>query len=149
MRYASLQNLPSDSFKRLVGIAPDLFIEQLTVLEQAERAKRKSGRPSPLSLADQLLLTLGYWREYRTLFHLGVTYGVHESTAQRIVTRTAQRLLAAQALDRVRLAATEVLAADAVVIVDASESPIERPKKTRRLLPWEEAHAHTKVSTRD
>lgn len=71
MRYASLQNLPSDSFKRLVGIAPDLFLEQLTVLEQAERTKRKSGRPSPLNLADQFLLTLGYWREYRTLFHLG------------------------------------------------------------------------------
>ncbi|QLQ32223.1 MAG: transposase family protein [Candidatus Thiothrix singaporensis] len=51
-----------------------------------------------MSLADQLLLTLGYWREYRTLFHLGVAYGVHESTAQRIVTRTEQRLLAAQAL---------------------------------------------------
>ncbi|QLQ32182.1 MAG: transposase family protein [Candidatus Thiothrix singaporensis] len=71
MRYISLQSLPPEAFKRLVGIPPDLFREQLAVLEQAERAKRKSGRPSPLSLADQLLLTLGYWREYRTLFHLG------------------------------------------------------------------------------
>lgn len=131
MRYDSLQHLPPDAFKRLVGIPPDLFKEQLAVLEQAERAKRKSGRPSPLSLADQLLLTLSYWREYRTLFHLGVTYGVHESTAQRIVTRTEQRLLAANELDRVQRAATETLAADAVVIVDASESPIERPKKNQ------------------
>ncbi|QLQ32181.1 MAG: hypothetical protein HZT40_11970 [Candidatus Thiothrix singaporensis] len=62
---------------------------------------------------------------------------MHESTAQRIVTRTEQRLLAADALDRVRLAATESLAAGAVVVVDASESPIERPQKTRRLLQWE------------
>lgn len=131
MRYINLHSLPADAFKRLVGIPPDLFAEQLTVLEQAERAKCKSGRPSPLSLADQLLLTLGYWREYRTLFHLGMTYGVHESTAQRIVIRTEQRLLAADALDRVRLAATESLATDAVVIVDASESPIERPKKNK------------------
>lgn len=131
MRYTNLQSLPPDAFKRLVGIPPDLFTEQLTVLEQAERVKRKSGRPSALSLADQFLLTLGYWREYRTLFHLGVTYGVHESTAQRIVTRTEQRLLAADALEQVRLAATENPAAEAVVIVDASESPIERPKKNK------------------
>ncbi|MEZ5448334.1 MAG: transposase family protein [Thiolinea sp.] len=62
-----------DAFKRLVGIPTLLFTELLAALEQAERAKLKPGRPSPLSLADQLLLTLGYWREYRTLFHLGVT----------------------------------------------------------------------------
>ncbi|QLQ30718.1 MAG: transposase family protein [Candidatus Thiothrix singaporensis] len=147
MRYVSLQNLPPDAFKRLVGIPPDLFAEQLMVLEQAERAKRKPGRPSPLSLADQLLLTLGYWREYRTLFHLGVAYGVHESTAQRIVTRTEQRLLAAQA-DRERLAATENLAADTVVVVDASESPIERPKKQGDFYSGK-THAHAKVPTCD
>lgn len=83
------------------------------------------------------------------LFHLGMTYRVHESTAQRIVIRTEQRLLAADALDRVRLVSTESLATEAVVIVDASESPIELPKKTRRLLQWEKTYAHAKVPARD
>ncbi|QLQ30774.1 MAG: hypothetical protein HZT40_03185 [Candidatus Thiothrix singaporensis] len=47
MRYLSLQNLPPDAFKRLVGIPPDLFREQLAVLEQAERAKRKPAARVP------------------------------------------------------------------------------------------------------
>ncbi|QLQ30779.1 MAG: hypothetical protein HZT40_03210 [Candidatus Thiothrix singaporensis] len=67
---------------------------------------------------------------------------MHESTAQRIVTRTEQRLLAADALDRVRLAATESLAADAVVVVDASESPIERPQKNKATFTVGK-HTHT------
>jgi hypothetical protein len=84
-------------------------------------------------LADQLLLTLSYWREYRTLFHLGVTYGVHESTAQRMVTRTEQRLADAPLLDleRLRPHANADAAHKTVFIVDASESPIERPKKNK------------------
>jgi hypothetical protein len=30
-------------------------------------------------------MTLEYWREYRTYFHLGNSWGVNESTAYRIV----------------------------------------------------------------
>ena len=101
------------------------------MLEQAERHKRKAGRPSPLSLADQLLLTLNYGREYRTLFHLGHDYGVHESTAQRTVVRVENRLTAA---GQGALVQSVKRPAPEVVIVDASESPIERPKKTGRLL---------------
>jgi len=29
----------------------------------------------PLSLENQLLLTLDYWREYRTYFHIGQSWG--------------------------------------------------------------------------
>ncbi|MEQ1231018.1 transposase family protein, partial [Acinetobacter junii] len=43
------------------------------------------GRPSSLSLEDQLLMTLSYWREYRTLFHVAMSHGIHESTASRII----------------------------------------------------------------
>ncbi|MEZ5590253.1 MAG: transposase family protein [Gammaproteobacteria bacterium] len=52
-----------------------LFDEMVEVLEAAEQTKRKPGRPSELSVADQLLLTLQYWREYRTLFHVGACFG--------------------------------------------------------------------------
>ncbi len=43
------------------------------------------GRPSKLSLEDQVLFCLSYWREYRTLFHVATSYGVSEPTASRIV----------------------------------------------------------------
>lgn len=54
----------------------------LTELKQHLHVK---GRPCKLDLEDQLLLCLNYWREYRTLFHVGMTYGVSEATASRIV----------------------------------------------------------------
>lgn len=130
MRYTNLHRLSPSEFKRLVGLPRACFDELLNVLEQAERHKLKAGRPSPLSLADQLLLTLNYWREYRTLFHLGHDYGVHESTAQRTVVRVENRLTAAgqgSLVQSVKCPAPEV------VIVDASESPIERPKKNRAI----------------
>lgn len=30
-------------------------------------------------------MTLSYWREYRTLFHVAISYEIHESTASRII----------------------------------------------------------------
>jgi DDE superfamily endonuclease len=47
--------------------------------------RRDFGRPPKLSRADQLLLSLIYWREYRTEFHIGLTYGVSEPTICRTV----------------------------------------------------------------
>ncbi|WP_407303251.1 transposase family protein, partial [Acinetobacter sp.] len=43
------------------------------------------GKPAKLSLEDQVLLCLSYWREYRTLFHIATSCGVSEATASRIV----------------------------------------------------------------
>ncbi|MDY6551623.1 helix-turn-helix domain-containing protein, partial [Acinetobacter faecalis] len=42
------------------------------------------GRPHKLPLEDRLLLCIEYWREYRTFFHLGMSYGVSETSAIRI-----------------------------------------------------------------
>ncbi len=53
----------------------------VTVLKAEKVWQKKTGRPSKLSTEDQLLITLEYWREYRTYFHLGNSWGVNESTA--------------------------------------------------------------------
>ncbi|MFI0400289.1 MAG: transposase family protein [Thiolinea sp.] len=97
MTYESIKDLSAAAFRRSIGIERDVFHELVEVLAQAEAAKKKSGRPS-LSLENQLCLTLSYWREYRTLFHLGISYGVHESNAQRIVKRVEARLAASGVL---------------------------------------------------
>jgi hypothetical protein len=50
-------------------------------------AKRKQGAaggtPNTLSIEDQLLMMLEYWREYRTYFHIGQAYGLSEGAAYR------------------------------------------------------------------
>jgi hypothetical protein len=83
MTYEKLKTLSPEDFKRQCGVRLTTFTAMLEVLKQRESNKKKSGRPSKLSLEDQLLLTLMYWREYRSLFHIANSYGVHESTAQR------------------------------------------------------------------
>jgi IS5 family transposase len=133
MRYEKMSHFSDEQFKRYCGVKRVLFNEMVEVLEQAERAKRKPGRPSKLSVADQVLLTLQYWREYRTLFHVAASFGLHESSAQRIVSKVERRLLDSGRFNlpnRHRaLALGEELE---LVLVDASETPIERPKKKQR-----------------
>lgn len=47
-----------------------------TMLAVVEAGPGNFGKPLKLSRADQLLLTLMHWREYRMEFHIGLTYGL-------------------------------------------------------------------------
>ena len=76
------------------------------------------------------MLTLSYWREYRTQFHIAASYGVHESTANRIITKVEDLLIASGKFNlpkRREVQETDWL----VVLIDATEHPIERPKKSK------------------
>jgi hypothetical protein len=84
MTYNTVKNLKPPEFKRLCGVQPRTFEAMLSVLRQVE-SQKPPGRPSKLSIEDQLLMTLEYWREYRTYFHIGQSWGVNESTAYRII----------------------------------------------------------------
>jgi hypothetical protein len=64
------KNLKDEEFKRLTGVQRSTFGKMLEVIE---KGMRDFGRPPKLSRADQLLMTLMYWREYRTEFHMSVT----------------------------------------------------------------------------
>ena len=82
MRYEIVQKLNDEEFKRCTGVQRSTFEEMLAVLEAG---LPDFGRPTKLSRADQLLMTLMYWREYRTEFHIGLTYGVSEATVCRTI----------------------------------------------------------------
>lgn len=128
--FAILRQLPDKQFRRLTGVKPSTFTRMVKALAAQEQAKKKPGRRSKLSTQEQLLMTLQYLREYPTLLRLGVDWGVHESTAQRIVTRTEQALLAS---GEFRLPGKKQLQAGTsfeVTIVDVAESQVERPKKS-------------------
>jgi hypothetical protein len=61
MRYETVQNLSEEDFKRSTGVKRSTFDMMRHVVEQE---LGNFGRPPKLSQADQLLLTLMYWREY-------------------------------------------------------------------------------------
>lgn len=120
-------------FKRYTGIHKVTFHEMLEAMQQHESQKTKSGRPSALSLEAQILLALIYWREYRTLYHIGMDFGIHESSASRIIRKVEDILIDSGKFELPKKLPSRV---DdnidwTVVIVDATETPIERPKKTK------------------
>jgi len=65
MKYETVRTLKNEDFKRSTGVQRDTFEKMLEVVTTGVR---DFGRPTKLSRADQLLLTLMYWREYRTEF---------------------------------------------------------------------------------
>lgn len=132
MFYGQVEDLASGPFKRLTGVKPETFGVMVKALRAAARGKRKSGRPSKLSVEDQLLMTLMYLRENRTYFHIGHAYGVNASTAHRTVRRVENVLSKAKAFSlpsKRQLQASDLELS--FVIVDVTETPVERPKKSK------------------
>ena len=120
-------------FKRYTGIHKATFNGMLEAMQQYEATKTKSGRPSALSLEEQIVLSLTYWREYRTLYHISMDFGIHESSASRIIRKVEDILVDSGKFELPKKLPSKV---DddinwSVVIVDATETPIERPKKTK------------------
>ncbi len=133
MTYEQVKSLKSEDFKRLCGVRPDTFNQMLEVVRSHSQPKRKTGRPGKLSLQDQLLMTLEYWREYRTYFHIGQSWGVNESTAYRIIRKIEDTLTKSRAFTlpgKKKLATSDHQLQ--VVVVDVTESQIERPKKNKK-----------------
>ena len=97
MTYEQLKNLKTEEFKRFCGVHIETFTRMVKELKpDLERTGKRGGQPK-LSVEDQLLITLEYWREYRTYFHIGKSWGVHESTVCRIVRKVEQVLIRSRA----------------------------------------------------
>jgi hypothetical protein len=116
-------------------VKPDTFKKMLCVLEAAEAARKaaqryRGGKKPKLTLADQLMMTLCYLREYRTQFHVGKSYGLHETHCGRIIRHVEDTLM--QSREFTLPGKKAVLASNIeyeVVVIDATETPIERPQK--------------------
>ena len=128
MRYKEIKDRTNKDFKRLTGVEHQTFKKMVAVLESE---LPKFGRPPKLSRADQLLMTLMYWREYRTQFHIAQAYGVSESAVCRTIQKIEDALISS---GQFRLPGKKALQLSdtiiEIVIVDATEQPIERPKKS-------------------
>jgi hypothetical protein len=129
MRYETIKHLKDTDFKRLTGVQRETYE---LMLEVVEKGLRDYGRPPKLSRADQLLMTLMYWREYRTEFHIAQSYGISESAVCRTIQKVEDTLVRS---GKFCLPGKKLLQPSdtvfEVLLVDASEQPIERPKKAK------------------
>ncbi len=122
--------LNDGDFKQVIGVTKGTFSIMLDVLEADYAAKHKRrGRHAALAVADILFMTLKYWRQYVTQKELAFEFGVGEATVHDWIVWTEERLVKS---GQFRLPGKKALRADSdieVVLVDVTESPVERPQK--------------------
>ena len=123
-------------YKEIFGIEKHVFDRILRLLESADAFHRKSsaGRKSQLSVLDKLVITLMYWREYRTYRHIAWDYGVGKSTIGEAIIWVENAIIASglcnlKSARELRENPNKIK----IAIVDVTEQEIERPKKGRKI----------------
>ena len=77
-------------------------------------------------------MTLMYWREYRTQFHIAQTYDVSEAAVSRTIRAVENALTqCGQFALPGKKTLTQSQGQVQVVVVDATECPVERPQKSK------------------
>ena len=130
MTYEQFKNLKPGAFKRRCGVHLETFEQMVELLRPHLDRRGKRGGQAKLRVEDQLLLVLEYWREYRTQFHIATSWKLSESAVCRVIQRVERLLMDS---GKFRLPGKKQLYQNAynwdVIVVDVTETPIERPKK--------------------
>ena len=136
MKYKQIKELEEEKFRRLTGVKRSTFDKMIDILREADKKKKaRGGRKNKLSLEDRLLMALEYIREYRTYFHVSQSYGVSESTAYDTIKWIEETLVRHPtfALPGRKALLKSDIEYD-VILIDATETPIERPKKNKNII---------------
>jgi hypothetical protein len=131
VKFENIKEFKDTTFRRITGVKRKTFDKMLEIVATAEKVKKsKGGRPNDLSIEDRLLMTLEYLREYRTYAHIAASYGLSESNTFENIRWIENVLVKSKEFSLPGKKA--LLKSDIefeVVLIDATESPIERPKK--------------------
>ena len=130
--YTQINKLNDAQFRRKTGVKKSTFNKMVEIVREAEKKRKKIlGRPQKLSYEDQVLMTLEDLREYRTYFSLGQIYKLSEANTYKVVKKVEDILIQAKEF---RLPNRKDVFEDPnieVIVVDAVESAVERPKKSK------------------
>ena len=133
--FDKLKTIKNTELLRLIGINDIIFNKILEILKTEELKKfKKGGKPNKLSLENRLLMTFEYWREYRTYFHIAKSYEISESNCYRNIKWIENALI--KHPDFQQLNGQKSLLnndfKEKTIIIDVTETPIQRPKKDKR-----------------
>ena len=131
MKLSNLKLASDGDFRRIVGVKRETFNRMVEILTMAQKQKKsRGGRRNKLNVSEMLLMTLEYLREYRTYAHIGMSYGLSESNTYYTIKWVENTLIKS---DDFKLPGKRTLLKTdnnfEVILIDATESPIERPKK--------------------
>ena len=129
-KYEDIKDYKKAAFRAVTGITPATFEAMLQVIKEAYGALHKNrGRHRKLSCEDMLLMTLEYYKEYRTLECIGASYGLQKSNVGKTIKFAEEALLKSGLFSlpgkrKLVQSNTEI----DIIIVDTTETPIQRPK---------------------
>ena len=133
MEYCKARRLSASRFKRLTGVQKPTFKQMVELVKNEKKKKKKPGCPCKLRIEDQVLMTLQYLREYRTQYHIGTDWGVSESTVCRTIHKIENILIRSRVFSlpgKKELRQKE--GEERVVVMDVTESPIEKPQESQK-----------------
>ena len=126
-------------FRRQTGVKIETYEKMVEIVQEAHRAKKaRGGRKNKITVEKMVLMTLEYLREYRTYFHIGKSYGVSESYAYKIIKWVEDVLIKDGSFalpGKKALLKNEI--EQEVILIDATETPIERPKRGKNFTTQE------------
>ena len=133
MKYEKIANYSGPKFRRNTGVKRSTFEKMVKILKEGYASKhQRRGRHQKLSIEDLLWSTLEYPREYRTYAHIAASYDVAESNIYRGIRWVEDTLIKDGTFS---LPGRKVLLKSdveyEVILVDATETPIELPQKNK------------------
>jgi len=125
---------PISIFKRLHGVKPDTFQKMMEILQKGYKKLHKyGGSPPTLTIEEKLYITLIYLREYRTMEHIANDFGVAKSTIWESIQWVENTLIEDGTFKLPgKKALKETPDLLDFIIIDVTESAINRPKKTKK-----------------
>lgn len=133
VRYKVISQKPV-IFNRLVGMKVkdfEVILEKLSPLWEKKvlSTYKRPGRNFKLNLADMLMMLLIYYRSYISQAFVGYLFGIDDSRVCRLMKRLEPLLARVVAIRKERHLSQEEVEN---LIIDATEQPIERPKKGQK-----------------
>ncbi|UZQ29855.1 MAG: IS5 family transposase [Spiroplasma phoeniceum] len=135
MKFDKFNFINDKELLRLTGAKKATFNKMLNILQVAEIEKfKKDGKNNKLSLENRLLTTLSYWREYRAYFHLAKSFDISESSFYRNIKWIEDILIKHSYFQQIagKKSLINDYFNDKNIIIDVTETPIQRPKKTQK-----------------
>jgi hypothetical protein len=122
------------TFKRMFGVKIESFNKMRAILQKEyDRIHKRGGSPPKMTVEDKLFATLKYLREYRTMEHISGDYGVSKSTICESIQWVENTLIKDGTFNlpgkKILKKAKSVIE---YIVIDVTESPINRPKKTKK-----------------
>ena len=135
MKYENIKTYKKAAFKQVTGVTAETFQAMIEVLKAAykETHSKHNGRHRKLSLEDMLLMTLEYYKEYRTLECIGASYGLKKTNVSKTIKWVEEALIKSGEFSlpgKKRLVQPTI--EYEVIVVDTTETPIQRPKNNQR-----------------